>query len=446
MYIHPSAHIFTYIPSMQRKILKKLAEWKNSAERKPLILQGARQTGKTYTVTEFGSKFYSSVVYCNFEREPNLASLFSDLSPNHILPNLGAIKQQKIFPRETLVVFDEVQACPKALTSLKYFCEEAPDIHIIALGSLLGVAVNRAEFSFPVGKVQFLDMHPLDFEEYLFARGDDFFQQKISECFAENTPMEKALHVKALEIYREYLFVGGMPAAVDNFVRNRNPLQANIIKQDILAAYQNDMSKYNKPNEIAKTRLVYSGIGKQLAKENKKFQYRGIKPGARASEFENAIEWICLSGIALKVSRLEHIALPFSANTSDSDFKLYMNDVGLCCASQNATYDDIVYENPLFNDFKGGLAENYVYTQLKANHIESYYWNESNQNEIDFILRLNNDIIPVEVKAAAHNKSQSLNAFVKKYKPPYSIRISTKNFGFENGIKSVPLYAAGWVK
>ncbi len=380
----------------------------------PLVLQGARQTGKTYTVTEFGSKFYSNVVYCNFEREPNLASLFSNLSPNHILPNLGAIKQQKIFPRETLVVFDEVQACPKALTSLKYFCEEAPDIHIIALGSLLGVAVNRAEFPFPVGKVQFLDMHPLDFEEYLLAQGDDFFLQKISECFAENAAMEEALHTKILGIYREYLFVGGMPAAVDNFVRNRNPLQANIIKQDILAAYQNDMSKNNKPSEIAKTRLVYAGIGKQLAKENKKFQYRGIKPGARASEFENAIEWLCLAGIASKLSRLEHIALPLFANASDSDFKLYMNDVGLCCASQNVTYDDVVYENPLFNDLKGGLAENYVYTQLKANHIESYYWNESNQNEIDFILRLNHDIIPVEVKAAAHNKSQSLNAFVKK--------------------------------
>ncbi len=258
--------------------------------------------------------------------------------------------------------------------------------------------------------------------------------------------MEEALHTKILGIYREYLFVGGMPAAVDNFVRNRNPLQANIIKQDILAAYQNDMSKNNKPSEIAKTRLVYAGIGKQLAKENKKFQYRGIKPGARASEFENAIEWLCLAGIAFKLSRLEHIALPLSANASDSDFKLYMNDVGLCCASQNVTYDDVVYENPLFNDLKGGLAENYVYTQLKANHIESYYWNESNQSEIDFILRLNHDIIPVEVKAAAHNKSQRLNAFVKKYKPPYSIRISIKNFGFKNGIKSIPLYAAGWVK
>ena len=237
-----------------------------------------------------------------------------------------------------------------------------------------------------------------------------------------------------------------MPAAVSNFVQNHNPLQTDIIKNDILAAYQNDMSKYNKQSEIAKTRLVYASIGKQLAKENKKFQYRGLKPGARASEFENALEWITLAGIASKVPRLEHISLPFKANASDSDFKLYMSDTGLCSASQSATYEDIVYENPLFNDFKGGLVENYVYTQLKTNHLETYYWNENNQNEIDFITRLNGQIIPIEVKSSTHNKSQSLKTFVSKHELPYSIRISAKNFGIENGIKSVPLYAVFMIK
>ncbi len=431
---------------MKRKIVEKLVEWKNSSSRMPLILQGARQTGKTYTVTEFGAKFYSDVVYCNFERDSDLASIFSNLSPSHILPRLSAIKQKKVFPRETLVIFDEVQASPEALTSLKYFCEEAPDIHIIALGSLLGVAVNRNQYSFPVGKVEIMDMNPLDFEEFLMARGDDILLEKIREHYTENKPLEDALHTKALEAYREYLFVGGMPAAVSNFIQNHNPLQTDIIKKDILAAYQNDMSKYNKQSEIAKTRLVYASIGKQLAKENKKFQYRGLKPGARASEFENALEWITLAGIASKVSRLEHMSLPFKANASDSDFKLYMSDTGLCCASQSATYEDIVFENPMFNDFKGGLVENYVYTQLKTNHLEIYYWNENNQNEIDFITRINGQIIPIEVKSSTHNKSHSLKKFVSKSETPYSIRISARNFGIENGIKSVPLYAVFMIK
>lgn len=440
------SHFFVYILNMERKILEKLIKWKNSPSRMPLILQGARQTGKTYTVTEFGAKYYSDVVYCNFERDPDLSSIFSNLSPSHILPRLSAIKHKKVFPRETLVIFDEVQACPEALTTLKYFCEEAPEIHIIALGSLLGVAVNRNQFSFPVGKVEIMDMYPLDFEEFLVARGEDFLLKKIKEHYAENIPLEKAMHESALEIYREYLFVGGMPAVVANFGQNRNPLQASIAKDDILATYQNDMSKYNKQSEIAKTRLVYASIGSQLAKENKKFQYRGLKPGARASEFENALEWITLAGIASRVPRLECIALPFKANASDSDFKLYMSDTGLCCASQKATYDDVVYENPLFNDFKGGLVENYVYTQLKANNIEAYYWNENNQNEIDFIVRLENKIIPIEVKSSTHNKTPSLKSFLLKSDSPYSIRISARNFGLENGIKSVPLYAAFMIK
>ncbi len=431
---------------MKRKILESLRKWQVSADRKPLILQGARQTGKTYSVTEFGANCYSDVVYCNFEKERDLGSVFSNLSPAHILPNLSAVKRQKILPGETLVIFDEVQMCPEALASLKYFCEESPDTHIVALGSLLGVAVNREQFSFPVGKVEFMDMLPMDFEEFLMARGDDFLIDRIKDCYENNKPLEEALHIKSLEAYREFLFVGGMPAVVDNFVRNRNPIQTSILKDDILAAYQNDMSKYNKASEIPKTRLVYGNIGTQLAKENKKFQYRGLKQGARASEFENAIEWICLAGIASKVSRLEQVALPFKAYASDTDFKLYMNDVGLCCASQNAKFEDIVYENSLFNDFKGGLAENYVFTQLKANRVEAYYWNAANQNEVDFIIRQEGNVIPVEVKASTHNKSQSLNAFVKKYNSPYSIRISAKNFGFENDIKSVPLYAAFCVK
>ena len=319
--------------------------------------------------------------------------------------------------------------------------EEANQYHIIALGSLLGVSVNRGISSFPVGKIQFMNMFAMDFEEYLLAKDESYLIEKIYKCYAENSPMEEAFHNRLLEYYREYLFVGGMPAVVENFIKNKNPDYSNILKSDILDSYQNDMGKYNKQSEIPKTKIVYKNISTQLAKENKKFQYRQIKSGGRASEFENSIEWLCLSGIASQVFRLEHICLPLEANRSLSDFKFYMNDTGLCCSQQKLLFEDIAFENPMLNEFKGGLAENYVLTQLKAKNFDLYYWTNENQAEIDFITRIGKDIIPIEVKSSDNTRSKSLMAFINRYNPPYAIRISTKNFGFENGIKSVPLYA-----
>ena len=426
---------------MKRKIINQLIEWQNSSDRKPLILQGARQIGKTYIVNEFASTQYQNSVYCNFEKETELASFFENLSPIEIVKNLSVYKRKEIIPEKTLIIFDEVQACPEAITSLKYFNEEANQYHIIALGSLLGVSVNRGISSFPVGKVQFLNMFAMDFEEYLLAKDESYLIEKIYKCYAENSPMEEAFHNRLLEYYREYLFVGGMPAVVENFIKNKNPDYSNILKSDILDSYQNDMGKYNKQSEIPKTKIVYKNISTQLAKENKKFQYRQIKSGGRASEFENSIEWLCLSGIASQVFRLEHICLPLEANRSLSDFKFYMNDTGLCCSQQKLLFEDIVFENPMLNEFKGGLAENYVFTQLKAKNFVLYYWTNENQAEIDFITRIGKDIIPIEVKSSDNTRSKSLMAFINRFNPPYAIKISTKNFGFENGIKSVPLYA-----
>ncbi len=426
---------------MKRKIINQLIEWQNSSDRKPLILQGARQIGKTYIVNEFASTQYQNSVYCNFEKETELASFFENLSPIEIVKNLSVYKRKEIIPEKTLIIFDEVQACPEAITSLKYFNEEANQYHIIALGSLLGVSVNRGISSFPVGKVQFLNMFAMDFEEYLLAKDESYLIEKIYKCYAENSPMEEAFHNRLLEYYREYLFVGGMPAVVENFIKNKNPDYSNILKSDILDSYQNDMGKYNKQSEIPKTKIVYKNISTQLAKENKKFQYRQIKSGGRASEFENSIEWLCLSGIASQVFRLEHICLPLEANRSLSDFKFYMNDTGLCCSQQKLLFEDIAFENPMLNEFKGGLAENYVFTQLKAKNFVLYYWTNENQAEIDFITRIGKDIIPIEVKSSDNTRSKSLMAFINRFNPPYAIKISTKNFGFENGIKSVPLYA-----
>ncbi len=426
---------------MERKIYHDLLNWKNSTERKPLILQGARQVGKTYIVNYFAGREYANSVYCNFEKDTGLHDFFDDLSPENILKKLSIYKRREIVPHSTLIIFDEIQACPKAITSLKYFQEEAGDYHIIALGSLLGVSVNRGNCSFPVGKVSFLTLYPLDFEEYLMAIGENALIELIRECFRTDTPLDRAFHERALDHYREYLFVGGMPEAVEEYHKNRNPELVRIKQQTILEAYHNDMGKYNKQSEIPKTRIVYKSISTQLAKENKKFQYKNIKQGGRASEFESAIEWLCLSGIASQLYRIEQIMLPLGAYRSLSDFKFFMNDVGLCGASQDILYEDILGENPLLDGFKGGLTENYVYNQLTANGFCAYYWTSGSQAEVDFVTRIGNDIIPIEVKAGINNRARSLGIYMDKYRPDYAIRISAKNFGFENKIRSVPLYA-----
>lgn len=431
---------------MERKIYKDLLAWKNSADRKPLILQGARQVGKTYIVNYFAGKEYSNSVYCNFEKDDGLRDFFHDLTPETIIKKLSLYKRKEIFQGNTLIIFDEIQACPEAITSLKYFNEEANGYHIIALGSLLGVSVNRGNFSFPVGKVQFMTLYPLDFEEYLMARGEDGLIELIRECYENDTPLDSAFHERALDYYKEYLFVGGMPEAVEEYGKNHNPELVRIIQQTILESYQNDMGKYNRQSEIPKTRIVYKNISTQLAKENRKFQYKSIKHGGRASEFENAIEWLCLAGIASQNYRIEQIMLPLNAYCSLTDFKFYMNDVGLCGASQDIHYEDIMGENPLLDNFKGGLTENYVFNQLTENGLSLYYWTSGCQAEVDFITRIGEDIIPIEVKAKVNNRARSLGVYVERYKPSYAIRISQKNFGFENGIKSVPLYATFCVK
>lgn len=426
---------------MQRKIYKELINWKNNENRKPLIIQGARQVGKTYIVNLFGGNEFPNVVYCNFEKEQGLNDFFTDLTPSNIIKKISVYKRKEIVEGKTLIIFDEIQACPAAITSLKYFNEEANGYHIIALGSLLGVSLNRNDFSFPVGKVQFLTLHPMDFEEFLLAKGEGVLIEMIKNHFKTNEPLENVFHQRALDYYKEYLYVGGMPEVIEEHIKNNNTELVRILQNDILDSYFNDMSKYNKQTEIPKTKIVYKNISTQLAKENKKFKYSEIKNGARASEYENAIEWLCLSGVASQLFKLEQIMLPLEAYRSLSDFKFYMNDVGLCVASQNIYYQDIIGENKLLDIFKGGLVENYVFNQLINNGHKLYYWTSKGDAEVDFVLRIGDDIIPVEVKSSTNNRSKSLSVYIERYNPKYSIRISQKNFGFENNIKSVPLYA-----
>ena len=286
----------------------------------------------------------------------------------------------------------------------------------------------------------------MDFEEFLMACGRSYLVDEIKECYNLNKPMPEPFHQEALKLYKTYLYVGGMPEVIEEYLKNNNYDLVKIKQLAILESYFNDMGKYNKATEIPKAKQVYKSISTQLARENRKFKYSSIKSGGRASEFANAIEWLSLAGVANQLYRVEKIKLPLNAYKSLNDFKFYMNDVGLCSASQDVFIDDILFDNPAFNDFKGGLTENYVNNQLISNKFNSFYWTSGNQAEIDFIVRINYDIIPIEVKASDNTRSKSLNEYIKRFNPEYAIRISSKNFGFENNIKSVPLYAAFCIK
>ncbi|MCL2019262.1 MAG: ATP-binding protein [Oscillospiraceae bacterium] len=428
---------------MERKIQKHLLEWKNSPYRKPLILQGARQVGKTYSILKFGREEYENVAYFNFERNKNLSDVFSgDISPRYLIPLLSNISGKSIVREKTLIVFDEVQLCERALTSLKYFCEEEPEYHICALGSLLGVAVNRKEFSFPVGKVNTLTMYPMDMEEFLLAFGEQDLIQRICDCFAADSPMPLFLHDAAMAYYRQYLAVGGMPECVAQFIQTKDYILIRNIQSEILVNYLNDMSKYNKENEIKKTRLVYDNITVQLSKKNTRFQYKLIKTGARAVEFENAIEWLALSGIVTRIHKVEHPKKPLENYRDIDAFKIYVSDVGLLCAKKDIVAEDVIYMSSDLNDFKGGMTENYVCGQLAANGYPCYYWQSERGAEVDFVIQREGKVIPIEVKSAENTKAKSLNVYINSYKPAYAIKLMGKNFGFEGGKKTVPLYAA----
>lgn len=419
-----------------------LEAWKASEHRKPLILQGARQVGKTYSVLEFGRKAYENVAYFNFETNPKLNETFKEnISPDYLIPILSHIAGQTIIREKTLIIFDEVQLCERALTSLKYFCEDAPDYHIIVAGSLLGVAVNRTTFSFPVGKVDIKTMYPMDMEEFMLALGHNTLVEQIRKCFETDSPMPSALHDIATQLYRQYLVVGGMPECVMQFAQTKDHILVRHTQDTILTSYLNDMSKYNNLNEIKKTRLTYDNITVQLSKKNTRFQYKLIKKGGRASEFENAIEWLCLSGIVSQIYKAEQIKKPLENYRDIDAFKIYVSDTGLLCAKKDLAANDILYMVEELNDFKGGMTENYVNIQLTVNGYKTYYWESERGAEIDFIIQRKGQLIPVEVKSADNTKSKSLRVYMDTYKPAYAIKISAKNFAFEDNKKVIPLYA-----
>ena len=398
---------------------------------------------KTYSVLEFGRINYENVAYFNFETNPKLNRTFEEnISPDYLIPILSHIAGQTIIKEKTLIIFDEIQLCERALTSLKYFCEDAPEYHIIVAGSLLGVAVNRTKFSFPVGKVDMKTMYPMDMEEFMIAMGEEKLATQVRQCFETNTAMPSALHDAAMQLYRQYLVVGGMPECVLQFAQTRDYILIRNTQDTILVSYLNDMSKYNNLNEIKKTRLAYDTITVQLSKKNTRFQYKLIKKGGRASEFENAIEWLCLSGIVSQVYRIEQIKKPLENYRDIDAFKIYVSDLGLLCAKKDLAANDILYMADELNDFKGGMAENYVNVQLSINGYHTYYWESARGAEIDFVIQRNEQLIPIEVKSADNTRAKSLKVYMETYDPEYAIKLSAKNFAFEDNKKTVPLYAA----
>ncbi len=428
---------------MYRKIIDFLEKWKSSRHRKPLILQGARQVGKTYSILEFGRTHYENVAYFNFETNPKLNATFEEnITPDYLIPILSHIAGQTIIKEKTLIIFDEIQLCERALTSLKYFYENEPDYHIISAGSLLGVAVNRQTFSFPVGKVDMKTLYPMDLEEFMLALGEQELVSQIRSCFQTDTPLPSALHDAAMGLYRQYLVVGGMPECVMQFAETGDYILVRHTQDTILASYLNDMSKYNNQNEIKKTRLAYDTITAQLSKKNTRFQYKLIKKGGRASEFENAIEWLTLSGIVSRVFKVEQVKKPLENYRDIDAFKIYVSDLGLLCAKKDLAANDILYMVDEINDFKGGMAENYVNVQLSINGYRTYYWESARGAEIDFIIQREGQLIPIEVKSADNTRAKSLKVYMDMYKPAYAIKLSAKNFGREDNKKIVPLYAA----
>lgn len=426
---------------MERKMSKELLKWKNNKEKTPLILYGARQVGKTYTILSFGKENYKNVAYINFEDNSEISKIFEqDLEVERIIKELSVKLGISILEEDTLIFFDEIQACERALTSLKYFAESKTKYHVIAAGSLLGIAINRQKYSFPVGKVKMLTLYPLDFEEFLWAFNKKDLANMIRQAFLEDK--EFSLHSLANQYYRLYLAIGGMPRAILEYKEKQDMDFVTAILKDINNSYIADMAKYATSTQTTKIMAVYNIISSQLAKENKKFQYKLIKSGARAYEYETAINWLNASGIINQCTKIKEGKLPLSAFIEPESFKIYMSDVGLLCSKFGIPTNIVIVENDNMNDFKGALAENYVCNGLVQCGLKPYYWESNGKAEVDFVIQdKEGKIIPIEVKSGIHTRSKSLNVFKSLYKIPYSIRISTKNFGFENDIKCIPLYS-----
>lgn len=426
---------------MKRAVHISLINWKNDTYRKPLVIQGARQVGKTHTIKQFGKEEYKQCIYLNFEEDPELAKLFNgNLSPKNILKNISLYFGKNITPQTTLIFFDEIQIVPKALTSLKYFYEQAPEYHVISAGSLLGVSVGK-QSSFPVGKVNFISMNPLSFGEFLLALGESLLADTIKDLDKVRS-LPSIVHHKLLEQYKLYLYLGGMPEVLAKYVEHNNIIQAREIQKEIIKAYQQDFSKYTTSSQAVKTSEVWNSIPFQLAKENKKFKYGDVQKKARSTTYELTIEWLKKAGLIHLVYQVSTPKLPLPGYSDNSKFKVYMVDTGLLGAMLSVKSDIILNPDRLFSEYNGAFIENFVSSQLIAFGEEKlFYWTSGRLAEVDFLVAKGNNIHPIEVKSGTNRNIKSLRSYESKYNPKLIYRLSQREYQQTGNFINVPLYA-----
>lgn len=425
---------------MERKILNDLCKWKDSKRRKPLILRGARQVGKTWVLQEFGKRYFSDCLYINFERQEEFKQFFQLTKDVHrILQNLSMASGKKI-TKDTLIIFDEIQACGEALNTLKYFCEDAPEYYVASAGSLLGLKLSQG---FPVGKVAFLEMGAMSFEEFLLANGDDSLLTYINGI-QDISAIPDAFFNPLVEKLKMYFITGGMPEAVSVWTENRDISAADNVLADILLSYESDFGKHADKYDVYKIGLVWESLPSQLAKENKKFLYSVVKAGARAREYENAVNWLAAADMVRKVFRISKPGLPLSAYDDLTAFKIYMGDVGLLRKHSRLATSAFTENNRLFTEFKGALTENYtLQCLLRQFEVKPRYWADA-QHEVDFVVQRENDIIPVEVKAGENVRMTSIKNYYKQYESetPLLVRLSLRNLSLDGNVLNVPLFLA----
>lgn len=424
---------------MQRYTLKHLINWKNKKNHKPLVIQGARQVGKTWLMQEFGKKYYEQVAYINFDVDLKSREIFDvDYDTERLIMDIGLATKTKINAENTLIIFDEIQECPRALTSLKYFRENAPQYDIIVAGSLLGVACHEGT-GFPVGKVSFMNLFPLSFEEFLLAMGEERFVELLNK---KDFKTIKLFNNKYEKLLKQYCYVGGMPEIVQDFVENKDFESVRNLQKEILSAYEEDFTKHIPTNTVAKIRLLWKSIPAQLSKENKKFIYGAAKEGARARDFEAALSWLINSGLVYRVNKITKPDLPITAYEDFNSFKLFMLDVGLLGAMTDLQADTIIDGNRIFEEFKGAITEQYVLQQFKTiKDLPVFYWsNETSRAEIDFVIQIKSNVVPVEVKAERNLQAKSLKVYMEKFKPNYAIRTSMADYKKTDNLIDLPLY------
>ncbi len=425
---------------MKRYAFEQLKEWKENPNRKPLVIRGARQVGKTWLMREFAKECYAKVAYISFVDTPDAKNIFEgNYNLDNILLGLNVLTNVQITPNDTLIIIDEIQECERALNALKFFKENAPDYHIIAAGSLLGVAVRQKQFSFPVGQVDFLNLYPLSFCEFLDAIGENQLSELILD---KNWAVLQNFQDKCINLLKQYMFVGGMPEAVKSFAENKDMAEVRRLQNAIIVGYKEDFSKYTESYNVPKINAVWNSLPTQLAKENKKFTYKDVQKGARAREYEAAIEWLTLTGLVYKIHKITKPDLPISGYEEASAFKLYMIDTGLLCAKAMLDAKTIIEGNKIFEEFKGALTEQYVLQELKIkDNLPIAYWGTDNgMAEIDFVIQDKDMVIPIEVKATVNLKAKSLASYRQKYNPIKAVRTSLAGFEENNGLFNIPLY------